>query len=79
MLTNNTTDPNQVVYSNKGGIDRSIGYLVAGVVVLLFFLLTLLGIGQVQTMSDHAVGPNRAEPEPITTEINDSTVAEPAR
>ncbi|MEK6257221.1 MAG: hypothetical protein AABP62_01260 [Planctomycetota bacterium] len=77
MLLDNTTDPNETVYARKNGIDRSLGYLVGGVAVVLFFLLSLFGMGRVQTMSDQAVGTNRAAPEPTSAEISDSTVAEP--
>lgn len=79
MLLNNTTDPNETVYAKKNGIDRSLGYLVGGVAVMLFFLLLLLGMGRVQTMSDHSVSTKAAEPEPKSAEINDSTVIEPRR
>jgi len=79
MLLNNTADPNETVYAKKNGIDRSIGYLVGGVTVMLFFLLSLLGMGRVQRMSDQAVEANRGEPELKSAEIGDSTVAEPMR
>ena len=79
MLLNNTTDPNETVYAKKNGIDRSLGYLVGGVAVMLFFLLLLMGMGRVQTMSNQAVSGNRVEPEPKSAEINDSTVIEPTR
>lgn len=79
MLLNNTTDSDQTVYFKKRGIDRSIGYLVGGVAVLLFFLLLLLGMGRVQTMSDQAGGMDRVGPPPASAEINDSTVLEPTR
>lgn len=78
MLLNNTTDPNQTVYSNKRGVDRSIGYLVGGVVVMLFFLLSLLGIGRVQIMSDQAGSTKEVVPEPKAAEISDSTAIEPS-
>ncbi len=79
MLLNNTTDPNETVYARKFGIDRSLGYLAGGVAVVLFFLLWLFGMGQVQNMSDQAVGAKPAEPEPKSAEISDSTVAGPPR
>lgn len=79
MLLNNTTDPNQTVYTNQRGIDRSLGFLVGGVVVMLFFLLSLLGMGRVQIMSDQTVSPHRDVPEPKSAEIGDSTVTGPAR
>lgn len=79
MLLNNTTDPNQTVYAKKNSIDRSIGYLVGGVIVMLFFLLSLMGMGRVQIMSDQAVSTKEVEPEPKSAEISDSTVIEPRR
>jgi uncharacterized membrane protein required for colicin V production len=79
MLLNNTTDPNEIVYAKKSGIDRSLGYLVGGVAVVTFFLLIVLGMGRVQVMSDHAVSTDQAAPEPKSAEISDSTVAEPSR
>ena len=79
MLLNNTTDPNQPVYAKKNGIDRSISYLVGGVVVMLFFLLSLMGMGRLQIMSDQAVSQKEAEPEPKSAEISDSTVIESPR
>lgn len=77
MPLNTTTDFEATVYHNKRGIDRSIGYLVGGVIVMLFFLLTVLGLGRVQIMSDQAVSANPVEPEPKSAEISDSTVADP--
>ena len=81
MLLNNTTDSNDIVIVNtrKNGIDRSLGYLVGGVAVILFFLLSLFGMGRVQNMSDQAVGVKPAGPEPKSAEISDSTVIEPSR
>ena len=79
MLLNNTTDPNEIVCAKRNGIDRSLGYLVGGVAVVMFFLLSLFGMGRVQIMSDHAVGTKLATPEPKSAEISDSTVAEPPR
>ena len=72
MLLNSTSDTEETVYLKKNSIDRSIGYLVGGVVVLLFFLTYLVGLGRVQSMSDQAVGVNRAEPAEKSAEINDS-------
>ena len=78
MLLNDPTDPSESAYSGKRGIDRSIGYLVGGVAVMLFFLLSLLGMGRVQTMSDQTVGVRPVEPEPKSAEISDSTAIEPS-
>ena len=79
LLNDNTTDPNQTVYAKKSVIDHSLSYLVGGVAVVLFFLLSLFGMGRVQNMSDQTVGTNRVAPEPAPAEISDSTVAEPPR
>lgn len=79
MLIDNTTDPNEIVYYKKNGIDRSLGYLVGGVVVVMFFLLFVSGLGRVQIMSDKAVSSDRTAPEPKSAEISESMVAEPPR
>lgn len=58
------------IYLKKTGIDKSVGYLIAGVVVLLFFLLTVLGMGRIQHLSDEAGTTNRFNtPEETATEI----------
>ena len=77
MLLNSPTDPEETVYLKKNSIERSIGYLVGGVAVMLFFLLSLLGLGRVQIMSDQTVRVRPVESEPKSAEISDSTVAEP--
>lgn len=55
----------------------SIGYLVLGVVVLSFFLMTVLGMRWVQDISDQTASPRPVAPEPRSAEIGDSPVAEP--
>jgi hypothetical protein len=79
MLLNDSTDADVTGNSGQSGIDRSIGYLVGGVAVLLFFLLTVLGMGRVQSISDNTVGTNRNTSEPKSADINDSTVIESPR
>lgn len=69
MLLNSTTDPEETVYLKKSGIDRSIGYLVGGVLVLLFFLVYLVGLGRVQTRADLAVESRLPAPEVKSAEI----------
>lgn len=56
MLLNSTSDPDETIYFKKNGIDRSIGYLIGGVVVLLLFMAYLVGLGRVQNRSDQAAG-----------------------
>lgn len=56
------------IYLKKSGIDKSVGYLIAGVVVLLFFLLTVIGMSRIQRMSDD-VSTNKLAPEEKTAEI----------
>ncbi len=73
------TDIDETAYPQKRGIDRSLGYLVGGVAVVLIFLMLLSGMGRVQNMSDQTISPNRVVPEPKPAEISDSTVAEPPR
>lgn len=48
------TDNDDGMFHKRNGIDRSVGYLIAGVVVLLFFLLTVLGMGRLQQISGEA-------------------------
>ena len=45
---------------------------------MLFFLLSLLGMGRVQNMSDQAVSTKEVVPEPKAAEISDSTAIEPS-
>ena len=59
-------------YLKKNNIDRSVGYLIAGVVVLLFFLLTVMGMGRIQHMSDETGNSNRFVPEQKSSEIGDT-------
>ncbi len=79
MSFDTTTDSEEPVRFRRRGIDRSIGYLVAGVAVLSFFLLLILGMSRVQDLSDQATSPRQAVPEPKSAEISDSTVTGPTR
>ncbi len=60
------------IYLKKSGIDRSVGYLIAGVVVLLFFLLTVLGMGRIQHRNDETGTAHRYTPEQKSAEIGDT-------
>jgi hypothetical protein len=62
------------IYLKKSGIDTSVGWLIAGVVVLLFFLLTVLGMGSIQHLSDDvgASSTNKYAPEEKSAEIGDT-------
>lgn len=65
-----TTDEDGI-YLKKSNIDRSVGYLIAGVVVLLFFLMVILGMGRIEHLSDGAAATNRFTPEEKAPEIGD--------
>jgi hypothetical protein len=64
-------DSDEGIFLKKNSIDRSVSFLIAGVVVLLFFLLTVLGMGRIQQMSDDTAGTNRYAPEEKAAEIGD--------
>jgi len=64
-------DSDEGIFLKKSSIDRSVSFLIAGVVVLLFFLLTVLGMGRIQQMSDDTAGANRYAPEEKAAEIGD--------
>jgi hypothetical protein len=63
------TENDDGIYLRKSRIDRSVGYLIAGVVVLLFFLLTVMGMGRIQQLSDDAGASKPAIPEKKVSEI----------
>lgn len=52
---------------SSGGIDRSVGYLIVGVGVILFFLLTLMGMQRVQTITTEATRPPNPNTAPVDT------------
>lgn len=66
-----TTDDDGI-YLRKSSIDRSVSYLIAGVVVLLFFLMVVLGMGRIQHLTDGATATNRFTPEEKVPEIGDA-------
>ncbi|MBS0201629.1 MAG: hypothetical protein JSS49_01930 [Planctomycetes bacterium] len=70
-----TTESDDDIYLKKSGIDNSIGYLIAGVVVLVFFLVTVLGMGKIQSLSDEAGNKDRFAPTEKTAEIGDVEAA----
>ena len=59
IMLNQITNDDDDIYLKKEGIDRSFGYLVLGIVVLLFFLLTIVGMGRIHKMSDVSTSTNR--------------------
>lgn len=69
------TEADDDIYLKKSGIDRSVGYLIAGVVVLVFFLATVLGMGKIQSLSDDAGNKNRFAPTEKAAEIGDTETA----
>gem|GEM_PF-2697197 len=71
IMLDSTTDEDGI-YLRKSSIDRSVGYLIAGVVVMLFFLMVVLGMGRIQHMSDGAAATNRFTPEEKAPEIGDA-------
>ena len=70
-MFNQITENDDEIYLKKEGIDRSVGYLILGIVVMLFFLLTVIGMGKIQNMSDATATSNRFAPEVKTPEIGD--------
>ena len=66
------TDNDEGMYLKKSGIDRSVGYLIIGVVALLFFLLTVLGMGRIQTLSDESGTTKPVTPAEKSAEIGDT-------
>lgn len=56
-------------YLKKSGIDRSVGFLIGGVVVLAVFLLTMVEMGRIQNMSDEVTHSNRFTPDEVQSEI----------
>ena len=68
-MLNPMTESNDTIYLKKSTIDRSVGYLVGGIVALMFFFLTVLGMGRIQTISDETTTSNRFEPEQKSADI----------
>ena len=69
-MLDQTTDEDGI-YLKKTNIDRSVGYIIAGVVVLLFFLMVIVGMGRIEHLSDGAATSNRFTPEEKVPEIGD--------
>lgn len=58
-MLDNLSDNDEAVYLKKSGIDRGVGYLMAGIVILGFFLMVILMMGRIQTLSNEAGSLNR--------------------
>lgn len=54
---------------STSSIDRSIGGLLIGIGVILFFLLTLMGIGRVEQISEEVTHPHQQAESPPPSEI----------
>lgn len=54
---------------STGSIDRSIGGLLIGIGVILFFLLTLMGIGRVEQITSDVTHPHHQVATPPASEI----------
>ena len=79
LLLDTPRELDEPIYLKKNSIDRSIGYLVVGVAVMSFFLLSVLGMGRVQSLSDKAIGIKPVAAEPASSDISDSSDSEPSR
>jgi hypothetical protein len=81
MIVDNMQNPmnnfDETIYLKKNAIDRSVVYLVGGIVILLFFLLTVMGRGRLQ---QNVSGPtNRVGPVPPSSEIGGDSVGDVSR
>ena len=72
-MLNPLNDTDDSIYLKKSAIDGSIAYLAVGIVVVLFFLLTVLGLGRIQKVSDEATSTSRPVAEERSTEIGNTT------
>jgi len=52
--------------------DRSIGYIVIGLLIVLFFLIFLFGLQQVQSVADHVTGDRTRTESSSSEEIGDA-------
>ena len=73
MLLDTLSELDEPVYLKKNSIDSSISYLLIGVAVMAFFLLSVLGMGRVQSLSDQAVVVKPEAAEPPQSDISDSS------
>jgi hypothetical protein len=79
MLLDTQSELDEPVYLKKNSIDRSIGYMVVGAAVMSFFLLSVIGMGRVQSLSDQAIGIKPVAPEAPQSDISDSAEPEATR
>ena len=79
LLLDAPSELDEPVYLKKNSIDRSISYLLIGVAVMAFFLLSVLGMGRVQSLSDQAVGVKPVAEEPPQSDISDLSDGASAR
>ncbi len=73
LLLDTPSDLDEPIYLKKNSIDRSLGYLLAGVAVMSFFLLSVLGMGRVQSLSDQTIGIKHTTAQPESADISDSS------
>ena len=73
LLLDAPSELDEPVYLKKNSIDGSISYLLIGVAVMAFFLLSVLGMSRVQSLSDQAVGVKPVVEEPPQSDISDSS------
>ena len=76
-MLDHLNDTDETIYLKKNSIDRSVAYLVVGILALLFFLLTIMGMGRLQqTISNDATSPNRTESQERSPEIGDTPITD---
>ena len=79
LMLDNPSELDEPVYLKKNSIVGSISYLLIGVAVMAFFLLSVLGMSRVQSLSDQAVGVKPVVEEPQQSDISDSSDGVSAR
>jgi hypothetical protein len=73
IMLDQLPETDEAVYLKKSGIDRGVGYLIAGMVVLGFFLVIILAMGRIQTLSNDAGNAHQyGQPEEKSSEIGDT-------
>jgi hypothetical protein len=71
-MLDHLSETDEAIYLKKSGIDRSVGYLIGGMVVLGFFMLIILTMGRIQTLSNNPVNTHRTAPGEKASEIGDN-------
>lgn len=71
-MLDHLSETDEAVYLKKSGIDRSIGYLIGGMVVLGFFMMIILAMGRIQSLSNGADHWQKNAPEEKASEIGDN-------